>query len=211
MHNRTASLWRGPPQRASRPVTTVRTVAIIHRATVRPTKAEVLERMFRQPTTVLGSYRFDDPEGEVGVEAFVVSSGAGTRHVVLTYRGEPLEAADAYLVSTMEHSVLGRRWIYDGTGDPVAAACFRRALLGQQDQAVEEIWEDGRSAGTREPSVRLSVVPGRAPGAGATPRIVTDLDLDLDHVPGAGPGPRLRAAWDGGEAIVATLAEDVER
>lgn len=177
-------------------------MAILHKsATVHPTKAELLERMLADAVAVIGSYRFDDPAGEVGVEAFVVRSGARTRQVVLTYRGAPLEGAEADLVSTMEHSVLGRRWVYNGRSDAVAVACFRRALLGEQEQAAEEIWADGRRVGAREPTVRVSLVPGRPPDADAVPVIATDLDL----LPEDSQGPRLRAEWDGGDAIVASI------
>lgn len=120
---------------------------------------------------------------------------------MLTYRGVPLAGAEEDLISTMEHSALGRRWIYNGTGDPVAVACFRRALQGEQDQAVEEIWDHGQRVGTREPTVRLSVVPGEPPEADAAPAIATDLDLSPEHP----LGPRLRAEWNGGDAIVASV------
>lgn len=176
-------------------------MAILHKATVRPTKRELLERIVGKPATVLGTYRFDDPAGEVGVEAFVVRAGGTTRHVVLTYRGEPLEGAETDLISTMEHSVLGRRWIYDGTSDPVAVACFRRALRGEQDQAVEEIWDSGHHVGTREQTVQLSVVPGQTPAAKAA----LDIAIDLGRPPVSTLGPQLRATWDGGAAIVASL------
>lgn len=176
-------------------------MAIIHRATVSPTKLELLERILDGPVTVLGTYRFDDPDGEVGVEALIARSGARTMQTVLTYRGAPLEGAEELLVSMMEHSALGARWVYDGSGDPVALACFRRAVLGQQEQAVEEVWDAGERVGTREPTVRLSVLPGQPPEAGAAPAIATDLDLPPAHT----RGPRLRAEWNGGAAIVAGL------
>jgi hypothetical protein len=176
-------------------------MAIIHKASVSPTRAELLERMFGEAVTVLGNYRFDDPAGEVGVEAFVVRSGAGTKQIVLTYRGAPLQGAEANLISTMEHSALGRRWVYNGTSDAVAVACFRRALLDGQEQAVEEIWDNGQRVGAREPTVRLSVVPGQLPEADAAPLIAADLDLP----PEPSLGPRLRAEWRGGDAIVASI------
>ena len=176
-------------------------MAIIHKASVSPTKAELLERIFGEAVTVLGTYRFDDPGGEVGVEAFIACSRAKTRQVVLTYRGAPLEGAEEDLVATMEHSALGRRWIYNGTGDPVAVACFRRALQGEQAQAVEEIRDNGQRVGTCEPTVRLSVVSGQPPEADAAPAIATDLDLSPEHT----LGPHLRAEWDGGDAIVASI------
>ena len=177
-------------------------MAIVHSsATIRPTKRELLETELGGPVEVLGSYRFDDPEGEVGVEAFVVRRGDELRHVVFTYRGAPLAGGDARLVSTMEHSELGPRWVYDGTTDPVSLDCFRRALLGEQHQAVLEMWEEGRLVGTREPTVQLSATPG-PPAEGRSVHVVPDLGDD----DGAG-GPTLVATWTGGEAVVAFLHE----
>lgn len=176
-------------------------MAILHSgATIRPTKPELLVAELGGPVEVLGSYRFDDPAGEVGVEAFVLGRGAQLRHVVLTYRGAPLDADGARLVGTMEHSELGRRWVYDGATDPVAVACFRRAIAGEQEQAALELWEDGRRVGTREPTVRLTARAGTAgPAAGpAAVRIVRDLSATT-------AAPALVAHWDGGEAVVAWL------
>ena len=182
------------------------TVAIIHKADVSPTKSELLERVLGEPLAMLGSYRLDDPDGEVGVEGFVVRAGDRLHHVVLTYRGTPLAGAEDALVSTMEHSVLGRRWIYDGTDDPVAVACLRRALLGEQDQAVEEMWENGRRVGTVERTVRLAVVPGPAPRGDASLTISTGLDESVTRA----RGPQLRADWPGGSAVIARIGPGAE-
>jgi len=164
-------------------------------ATILPTKAELLETVLDGPVEVLGSYRFDDPAGEVGIEAFVVRRSAQLQHVVFTYRGAPLEVAEARLLSTMEHSELGQRWVYDGTTDPVAVECFRRAVLGEQKQAVLELWEDGSLVGTREPTVRLSARAGIS-ADGPIVRIARTLG-------DATTGPALVAKWAGGEAVVA--------
>jgi hypothetical protein len=120
---------------------------------------------------------------------------------VFTYRGAPLEGDEARLVSTMDHSELGRRWVYDGTTDPVALDCFRRAVLGEQHQAVFEMWEDGRLIGTRESTVQLSAAPGTSVGGGSV-----HIARDLDHG-GTTPGPALVASWAGGEAVVASLGD----
>jgi len=177
-------------------------MAIVHSsATIRPTKRELLETMLGAPVEVLGSYRFDDPAGEVGIEAFVVRRGEQIRHVVFTYRGAPLEGEEARLVSTMEHSELGPRWVYDGTTDSVALDCFRRAILGEQHAAVSELWEEGRLVGTKEPTVQLRATPG-ASVEGRSVHIV----LDLDHG-GAARGPALVVTWAGGEAVVASLGD----
>ena len=50
----------------------------------------------------------------------------------------------------MQHSALGERWVYDAVGDPVAIACFGRALRGEQTQADMELWEEGAVVGRRE-------------------------------------------------------------
>jgi hypothetical protein len=178
-------------------------MAIVHSsATIRPTKRELLETMLGAPVEVLGSYRFDDPAGEVGVEAFVVRRGEQLQHVVFTYRGAPLEGENARLVSTMEHSELGPRWVYDGTTDPVALDCYRRAILGEQHQAVLEMWEEGRPVGTREPTVQLSARPGASAEGGSV-----SIAHELGHGDAAA-GPALVATWaGGGEALVASLRD----
>ncbi|MVA75879.1 hypothetical protein GC722_07565 [Auraticoccus sp. F435] len=177
-------------------------MAIIHQASITPTKQELLETVLGGPVEILGSYRFDDPAGEVGVEAFVVRAGGRLRHTVFSYRGAPLDDPAAQLVATMEHSALGRRWVYDGTTDPVALDCFRRALLGEQEQAVLELWADGERVGTREPTVALTVAAGEGT-AEAADRSTVRVSDELG--PAAGRGPALVATWDGGQAVVAEL------
>ncbi|WP_286930952.1 MULTISPECIES: maltokinase N-terminal cap-like domain-containing protein [Aeromicrobium] len=94
-----------------------------------PTKAELLEAWLpRQPWWPAGAsvppfqanFRFDDPEGEVGIEGFLLPVGDTVVHVPLTYRSAPLDGGE--LVGEMDHSALGRRWIYDGATDPVYVA-----------------------------------------------------------------------------------------
>lgn len=83
------------------------------------------------------------PEGEVGIEFLAVTDHSGARpctyHVPLTYRGSPLpQAADAF-VGTSEHGVLGTRWVYDATRDPVAVAQIVALLTGKaRPQAQNE-------------------------------------------------------------------------
>jgi hypothetical protein len=73
-----------------------------------------------------GLFRFEDPDGEVGIETHVLTDGNTAYQIPMTYRGAPLpRAAEAALISVGEHSVLGTRWIYDGTADQV----WRVALL----------------------------------------------------------------------------------
>ena len=126
-------------------------MAEIHRGTwIRPTKTELLTRWMgtqrwyaskgsTPDLTVLAAWRLPDPDGQVGIETLLVSDSAGpesvTYQVPLTYRGAPVPALAHALVGTMEHGVLGPRWVYDGAHDPAYAA----ALMGMiQSEAVAE-------------------------------------------------------------------------
>jgi Maltokinase N-terminal cap domain len=88
-----------------------------------------------------GGFRLDDPQGEVGIEFMVVTDASGTQPtaylVPVTYRGAPLDGAGHALVGTMEHGVLGQRWVYDGCHDPVLVAQLLALIDGRveaQDQ-----------------------------------------------------------------------------
>ena len=87
----------------------------------------------------VGGFRFEDPEGQVGVEVILVADRAASPPVVyqvpLSYRGAPLEGAEHALIGTMDHSVLGPRWVYDGPHDPVYVAGLVDTILtgGQSD------------------------------------------------------------------------------
>ncbi|SNS16718.1 hypothetical protein SAMN06893096_102317 [Geodermatophilus pulveris] len=133
-------------------------MAIIHRADLRPSKLELLAgwvpgRPWGTPAGLAqaGAYRFDDPAGEVGVETIVLRAGEALLHVPLTYRGAPAPAQEAHLVGTLEHSVLGRRWVYDACGDPVYVA----AVLAGAAQA-EELVVTGGGQERREPTARVT-------------------------------------------------------
>lgn len=129
-------------------------MALIHQATLTPTKAELLAGWLpgrgwhTGPTGEVrrvAGYRFDDPAGAVGIETMLVQVGDGPVHQVpLTYRDAPLDGAEQWLIGTSEHSTLGKRWVYDAVGDPVYAAVLAEAILTGQGQ-VEEFWQvDGR-------------------------------------------------------------------
>ncbi|MFI9762627.1 1,4-alpha-glucan branching protein [Streptomyces sp. NPDC051963] len=130
-------------------------MAIIHRTTLKPTKLELLTTWL--PTrpwyvgqgtpelTKAGGFRLDDPAGEVGIEFMVAMDTSGphpTAYLVpLTYRGAPLPGAEAALIGTMEHGVLGPRWAYDGCHDPVSAAQLL-ALIEGRTQAQAQSTSD---------------------------------------------------------------------
>jgi hypothetical protein len=165
-------------------------MAILHRATIQPTKLELIagwlpgRRWYRGPAepqvTRLAAYRFDDPAGEVGVETLLVTAGDEIVYQVpLTYRDAPLAGAEAALVGTCEHSVLGRRWVYDATGDPVYATALAAAVLAGAGQAEEQIEVDGRLE-TREPSMTIASTVAEPIIAPAIDRV--DATLDSDEV-----------------------------
>jgi hypothetical protein len=141
------------------------TMALIHKATLTPSKLELLTawlptRPWFSPSAhvqQVGAYRFDDPAGEVGIEALLLQTGDGSvLHIPLTYRGAPLAGADEYLLGTTEHSVLGRRWVYDACGDPVWATALATTVLTGGTQVEEIVDLDGRL----EPRVPTATVSG---------------------------------------------------
>lgn len=176
-------------------------MAILHRATLTPTKLELVQPWLDQQPwgragepELVGSYRFDDPDGEVGVEALLILRGDAVLHVPLTYRAAPLDGADEHLIGTLHHSVLGERWVYAASGDPVALGCYARALAGQQEQAVFEVYDGDTMVGLREQTIRLTLEPASA----------EEPHVRLANVVGEVTGAhRLVASWDGGSGAIA--------
>ena len=162
-------------------------MALLHPdATISPTKLEVVQTWLRARSWVpgdpddvemIGGYRFDDPDGEVGIETLLVRwpSGAVVQ-VPLTYRSAPLEGAEDFFVCTMEHSVLGRRWVHHAVGDPVYATALVGAMLTGAHEAPMQIEVDG-ALRTRDPVVRV-----HGTGSGDRPETV-----ELERVDGGSP------------------------
>lgn len=192
-------------------------MALLHRATLHPTKLELLagwlptRSWYGEPAgevTRVATYRFDDPAGAVGVETLLVRHGDGPVYQVpLTYRDAPLAGAEGFLLGTSEHSVLGRRWVYDACGDPVYVTALADAVFGRIAQAEEFVDVDGELV-RREPSMWVRGT-GDGPAAGAAERVV-DGDPTLivtatvelavvRRLPGAtrAAGARLTGTWDG--------------
>lgn len=153
-------------------------MALLHRADVRPTKVELLtgwlpgRPWYRGPAAPefrrVDSFRFDDPQGRVGIETLLVQAGDGpVLQAPLTYRDAPLAGQEQWLLGTMEHSVLGRRWVYDGCGDPVYAATLAATIAGAAGQAEEFVDIDGQLQ-RREPTAAVQ-------GSGATFGPVTSV------------------------------------
>lgn len=206
-------------------------MALIYEATLVPGKLDLLQAWLpRQEWSAgtdvdrlekVGTYRFDDPDGEVGIEAFLLRGGGGPMlHLALTYRAAPLPGAEEHLVGVMEHSVLGTRWVYDADADPVWAATLATAVLTGGSEAGLVLDTDG----SREPlestvTVRGSGSPGTAVPAvtgvschdeGPLTRIsAPGLELSVVHVVGSPvpAGATLTGRWAGGASGVLAIAE----
>ena len=158
-------------------------MALLHEATISPRKDELVGPWLttrpwwdgvsdRGP---VGTFRLDDPAGEVGMECFLFgSTGGSTLFVPVTYRGAPLTDGEGALIGVMEHSVLGTRYVYDACADPVFVATVLdtiRAGGRHADQVVRRA--DGTEA-VRESTVTVlgdgdATVPLHDPGAPVTP------------------------------------------
>jgi maltokinase-like protein len=180
-------------------------MALLHDATIVPSKRELIAAWLpTQPwaaglpeVTPIGAFRFDDPAGEVGVETILLRDEAGTVtvQVPLTYRGAPLDGAEDALVGTMEHSVLGSRWVYDGPADPVYVAAVTEAITSGGTGAEEYFEEDGGRR-TREPSVTV-VGSGVAGGSDLVVVRVLGQAVDSEGV--------LTGTWPGGSGVLVAL------
>jgi hypothetical protein len=147
-------------------------MAIIYKTTVIPSKLELLAAWLpaqpwyldrgRAPELAkAGGFRLDDPEGEVGIEFMVVTDGSGDDAAAylapMTYRASALPGADGALIGTAEHGVLGRRWIYDGTRDPVFVSQLVALMHGAAEPQAQSIGD------TPDPTVTvIPVVSGYA-------------------------------------------------
>jgi hypothetical protein len=141
-------------------------VATIYSTTLVPSKLELVtgwlarQPWYRRPgqepeLQAVGGFRLDDPDGEVGIEfCFVRDVDSTVYQVPLTYRPAADDEAADGLIGTMEHGVLGTRWVYDGAHDPVLVAQLIALITGTaeaQDQkksdtpdaTVEARWQGG--------------------------------------------------------------------
>lgn len=207
-------------------------MALFHDATISPTKKELIAEWAPTqpwgppadvPADVIGSYRFDDPEGRVGMEIHLVDAGGMLLQVPLTYRDEPAAGAQEALIAEMQHSVLGTRWVYDGLRDPRLVVMLAAVAMTGQGEALGMAVYDNR----------WYIVPTkvRIQGGGWTlERVPVDgFELESDEAaksvlrndrfeltvfrrPASGPRPAigLTASWDGRSDPV-VLAEVQER
>lgn len=188
-------------------------MATIHpEATIKPGKTELIsawlpaQRWYAGPAGQrfkrVGSYRFDDPAGEVGIETILVrgQDDGQIYQVPMTYRAA--ELAGGELMTTMEHTVLGLRYVYAGMSDPVFRAAFTSAMLDQGSEAAQII-AGGDNEGVAVPSGVEVRGSGRlAAGDGELELVVPHL---LPTVVPSSVVAKLEGYWTDGSDPVAWL------
>jgi hypothetical protein len=203
-------------------------MAIFHRATISPTKEALLAEWAPTqlwgppadlPIAVIGSYRFDDPDGRVGMETHLVDAAGMLLQVPLTYRDEPLVGAENDLITKMQHSVLGDRWVYDGLRDPMLVVMLAAVAMTGQGEALGMAVYDGRwyiapshvrIQGGGWTEERVPVDGFELESDDASRSVLRDDRFELIVFRRPAPGPRpaigLTGTWDGrGDAVI--LAE----
>jgi hypothetical protein len=174
-------------------------VAIIHKTTLTPTKLELLTAWLpdqpwyadrgRAPDLAkAGGFRLDDPQGEVGIEFMVVTDGHDDQAVSylapMTYRASALADADNALIGTTEHGVLGHRWVYDGTSDPVLVGQLIALIHGRAQPQMQSVND------TPDPTVTCAPVGSDGP-------VAVESAVAVD-----GPsGTELRVGTPGGDGL----------
>ncbi len=127
-------------------------MAVIHHTTLVPSKLELLSAWLPSQSWYLGTaesvlsraggFRLDDPAGDVGIEVMVVNEVSGDETLSyltpLTYRSAPLSGAEAHLIGTTEHGVLGKRWVYDGLHDRVFVEQMLALLRGDVEAQAQD-------------------------------------------------------------------------
>lgn len=196
-------------------------MALLHEASISPRKDELvgpwlLTRRWWDGETdrsPVGSFRLDDPAGEVGMECFLFGSSSGSAlFVPLTYRDAPLPGSEASLLGTLEHSVLGTRYVYDACADPVFVATVLQMMRCGGRQADLVLLRADGSEGAREPNATargegVPTVPHHDPHVRVSPmdepdctRISgTEFELTVMRRLGPAPeGPALTGSFEGG-------------
>jgi hypothetical protein len=173
-------------------------MALLHHAELVPSKLDLVSGWITaqpfwpsgaQPASLrrMAAFRFDDPAGKVGIETLLLQSdapdgtGVVSLQVPLTYREAPLDGGESAFMGTLEHSVLGTRWVYDATGDPVyVAELVRTVVTGGHE--VELYYEENGERVVKEGDAHVR-------GSGHPDAAVPDLPADaagLDCVSDSG-------------------------
>lgn len=200
-------------------------MAVLHQATLVPSKLDLLRSWLpTQPWCPtkdvhsfesIGAYRFDDPEGEVGIETHLLRTPGGqTLQVPVTYRGAPLDGAQNSLIGTSQHSVLGKRWFYDACGDMTYVSALVTTIFTGGCQAdLDVVTEDGlvrreittwvRGSGSDRPLVHVPDRVTFASSRNATTIHYGDLGITVSRVIDGGSENRgdliLSGTWQGSD------------
>lgn len=135
-------------------------IAKMYDTTVVPSKEEVA-RAWAGRINLQGSYRLVDlDKGEVGVEVLIATDEDGRLvQIPFSYRSEEIDPQ--HTLSVIEHGVLGKRWITNALGDPVAVRELIRTILSGDDGATRDdgvaAYLDIRGTGT-EKDIELAEV-----------------------------------------------------
>ena len=200
-------------------------MAELHEATITPRKDELIGPWLRtrrwwdgaDDRDPVGTFRLDDPAGQVGIECFLFGSARGsTLFVPVTYRAAALPGGGAGLIGTLEHSVLGSRWVYDACVDPVFVATVLTTIrdggheaelnLHRADGTVEQRDRTARVRG--EGATTVCVDPDGTVAAadtdGCTEVRVDSVRLTVARHVGRElpPGPALVGDYAGGTGLV---------
>lgn len=180
-------------------------------ATLKPSKIELLQGWLPAQAWFSGdpgklervaNFRLVDPDGEVGLDAMVISDGAHSYFVPVTWRAQPLDHAEP--IGTLEHSALGTRYAYDAEVDPVFMKELER-VIREADTQADIIDVRGNAVPLGMHVKGSGLVPGEEPDAEL--QLMRLLDRTAD-VPGDALGT-LIADWtdDGGprKDVVALL------
>lgn len=174
-------------------------IAKIEDATLTPSKLDLLRDWLPRQSWFagdaadlerVGSFRFVDPDGEVGLETLLLRSGGVTYQVPLTYRSAALD--EGAFVGNLEHSVLGTRWVYDAVSDPVYVVELLRVIHEGDTEA-------DLSRGEKTATVQGSGIVRVSNAASEAVRLVRILDGQ--HIPHNMPLGTLVGTWqeDGAE------------
>lgn len=134
----------------------------------------------------VGSFRFVDPDGEVGIETLLLRSGGTTYQVPVTYRSEELAEGKLGFIGNLEHSVLGTRWVYDAVVDPVYVVELLRVIHEGDTEA-------DLSRGEKSATVQGSGITQVSNAASEAVRLVRVLDGH--HIPHTMPLGTLIGNW----------------
>ncbi len=148
------------------------------------------------------------------METHLIRTGDGTVWTIpFTYRATARPDAEPARAGTMEHSVLGRRHVYDGCSDPAFVEALRDVIVTGGSQAPLEVLTD-EGLVRREPDTLVNGTGGSgsaafSPTASAAVTVVSARDgsvlalyreLDADRRLDGQAG--LTGTWPGQDAAV---------